>query len=1252
MQPLRSQRRLIEQRAKISTPKIRNIWNWQSILQSKIVDYDEKELSNLLEDRKSITRFLVSIFPDIDPSFDFEAFQLQFPNLQNRNPELSQDVERAARSYEKWKQIPSPKLLSALFFEYKDDRSQQLKIAEYFWVTLSLKDLVDYGIYDIWDVEKVAQKYYKTLWNSVDNECKRELVKILVNDDAFNLSIAEIDTTKIDDINWKRIESRFQKSYNNQAEYLLWKWKDIGDSPIFGDLYPVTHEGVMKKIPEIRNHRKKPILENIEKIQKNAVITWKDQQDQKTVHAIRINDINVPDKDNILSWVTMSILTGKDGAIGAPSPSEFLDYEQFSDFLADIGNARVISEHEFDAIKTTNKDEATDGSNIFDATIGQKIYSNELIETKNTKDWFLEQIKEIDPDWEKYGMQVGTTFISRSSEPDKKWVKHEWAYTIVAIDNHQITISNGKDREVADFATFVEVARNNEQGFHRVACINTDTDYLKALAEFGVDVAHTELKDGQLITEVHGAPSDDHHGDGGHTHDDHGHTEYKAKKIPIEFFQSKDDGSHIRIGSIVGGKVFFWEYSADKTVAEIQKLNKGDKLKKKQKDGLYDWQYMSYGMFLNYLKKNNMKATTENLLIDADHEYKWQDPHLETNWLKSYMKKPSIGDIFNGIKWVIHGVEHFLEKWSKLNASRSALWMARKFWLPADITAQLTADEVGNMKEIIQKMVDKLKSLNGPHARDKALHIVHDKWSRPEEVAAAALFMVQSYGHLYAEDIRHAQWSESFINALIYACGYTTTAEIREQKQKARLKFKWDTGKEPGAQITEEEMIWGFLKWIDGNYDSNPLAGALVKAMWGPSGWEKSWRDEGYKWAREKWVRQTSDLPNGQGRLNKFMSALSTHEFNTALGMMETIPGKNPWPELQWAPVIWALTGMSQYIGTKTAQDIWQFCASKWHSFHAYAFLRNKQANDQYKAVFLSALDGIASSSEIDQLKNDIATVQHTWHEHEKYGDKKTKAQLAAFQNINNLWVRYQWRGLHDRLQWKNDWLIKQTNEHHDPAVGAYLTQMAQVHEQNSGTKAHSDDNGWYIQKGTVGSPIMSPKKIKATIDGEEKEYQVNSLDFMLHKLGFASGAGISFRDNNDIERIWNPCVALVNNLTKNTSRTTKAQYKQYRYDILRHFNDTAAGIKDGLSLMKQRTYYKDFLSMGIDPSVLFSGGDDLDKRLNGGWEADFEKWRMGWRHADGNNSTDIARKRTHDSVFNRISSRNAANDDQMNMAA
>ena len=161
--------------------------------------------------------------------------------------------------------------------------------------------------------------------------------------------------------------------------------------------------------------------------------------------------------------------------------------------------------------------------------------------------------------------------------------------------------------------------------------------------------------------------------------------------------------------------------------------------------------------------------------------------------------------------------------------------------------AQLQADEVGNVKEIIEQIIKKIQSLNGPVGRKKALHIVHEVNSRPEEVVAATMYMIQGYGHLYAEDIKYAQGSESFLTALIMACGFKSAAEINEQKAKARKKFKSDIGTEAGGQITEEEMIWGFLKTVDGNASQYPLAGTLVKAMGGPSGWEKAWRKEGYE---------------------------------------------------------------------------------------------------------------------------------------------------------------------------------------------------------------------------------------------------------------------------------------------------------------------------------------------------------------------------------------------------------------------
>jgi len=41
--------------------------------------------------------------------------------------------------------------------------------------------------------------------------------------------------------------------------------------------------------------------------------------------------------------------------------------------------------------------------------------------------------------------------------------------------------------------------------------------------------------------------------------------------------------------------------------------------------------------------------------------------------------------------------------------------------------------------------------------------------------------------------------------------------------------------------------------------------------------------------------------------MNKYLSALATHEIGTAAGMMYNIPGKDVSPEMQGAPIIWAL---------------------------------------------------------------------------------------------------------------------------------------------------------------------------------------------------------------------------------------------------------------------------------------------------------------------------------------------------------
>lgn len=71
-------------------------------------------------------------------------------------------------------------------------------------------------------------------------------------------------------------------------------------------------------------------------------------------------------------------------------------------------------------------------------------------------------------------------------------------------------------------------------------------------------------------------------------------------------------------------------------------------------------------------------------------------------------------------------------------------------------------------------------------------------------------------------------------------------------KKKAREKSKVLLGNEAGSDLSEEEMIWGFMKMMDGKSDEYPVAATLVKAMGGPSGFENAWRKDGFDGAYEK----------------------------------------------------------------------------------------------------------------------------------------------------------------------------------------------------------------------------------------------------------------------------------------------------------------------------------------------------------------------------------------------------------------
>ena len=427
------------------------------------------------------------------------------------------------------------------------------------------------------------------------------------------------------------------------------------------------------------------------------------------------------------------------------------------------------------------------------------------------------------------------------------------------------------------------------------------------------------------------------------------------------------------------------------------------------------------------------------------------------------------------------------------------------------------------------------------------------------------------------------------------------------------------------------------MKSMDGNYDEYPLAATVVKAMGWPSGWEKAWRTEGYDWAYQKWLRQWWDTVNAEGRVNKWLSALITHEFNSVIGFMEKAAGKDPSPKYQSIPVVWALAWYSQYISTKTSQEIKAYSDGKWHTLHAYSFLRNEAWNEQYRKVFALALWEVASQAEVDKMNNYIKILQRNDH-HDK---KDNEACKDAVLWLSNIWTKYHDRWLHDHLQWKDTWLIEKVAEGNKDAE-KYLNTLDGVHMMNSDTKPPPNDNDWMVQYGYDGSPVLWKEEMQwKTVLGLKRT--LNKLHISTHSYDI---------DKEQKARLWNSVVrrmSEVKNIKDESLR--RAQYAQYRKDILEWLRSaitTRGNETSTLDDLQKKLYYPDLLLMGIDPRLIVAKWE-TDSLIRNTDDEDYERWRTGGRaQSSGQQSVtriidDIVRKteqRTWDYTWTQVDRR------------
>ena len=1175
-------------------------------LSASLMKYDENELSDIYTSRANMKKFLREnhqINTEILSSkmYDFrEIFDIDW--LRTNSPDLYKKLEYSALQYENSGIVPSKSIIQELLTYYSNNTNKRRDILTYFGVTFTIKEALWENLISDDTPHKIAAEKFAEAWKELDDTTQEKLTTKIRSDDTILLSIDDIDTEKWEQFmsNTDNTDIFIDKIFH---ESTLWESKSDTSEKSTQHLHMDENGNVHTSWLENMAKRIGNKIPNISNWTKWNVLVFEDKNGDTQYFQIEKTDISL---GNLVdTGVTLASLAGlTPGSIGKPKGQSNISYEELEDYLmSGVKQGNIMTDSELRALATTDKDAAIDTGWALWLKEWEKVWDMSETENESSIGYLTDAINRLDPEWMNINdgkIEAGLSFESEST-PNEDGVTEKWVYTIKSVQNGFITITGSGEDETASYSEFITAI--DKQWIRRIARLdpaNEDADMLRALWAFGVDTDHTKLEDGDLITEVE------------HDEDDgHGHHKKTVQKGKYEYFKSKTDSGHIRLESIKNGIVSFWDYESNKTLDEVQKIHKSKKLSEKQQEWLYTWRRMSYGAFLGYLKKNNLAATTDNLLDPhAGHAH---DPHehFEGSFFSKLGKMYSINDIIKWISNLTHHVEHYFEKTSKLNASRVTLGLAKKLWLPADLIAQAQSEEVGSVKEIIEKLQEKLGNLNWPHGRKKALHIAHNKDARPEEVAAAMLYMAKWYGQLYAEDIAYAQWSHSFINGFLNACGFRDEASRKAMKQKAKEKFLSDMWNEWG-EVTEEEMIWGFMKTMDGKYEEYPLAGTVVKAMGWPGWWERAWRIEGFDGAYEKWKRQWGDTVNAKWRVNKWLSALITHEYNSAIGFMESAAWKSPDPSIQTIPVIWALGGFSQYLGTKAIQKVKGFGDSMGHTFHAYSFLRTHKENQLFRDTFMMALSEIAPEK-VDELKKNINIIQRDGHGDKQQNDKVKTAILA----IANIWDKYQGQWLHDMLQGKNSWLIEQARAGNQTAK-AYITHLESVHMQNGGENP-PPDNDWMIQYGYDSSPVFQ--------EAEMEWKTVLSLERTLKKIRISSHSYDMDKDRQ--ARLWPSVLARVRE-TRNIKdpELRRIQYNQYRFDILKWFRDSITTkwyAESTLNDIKKKSYYKDILSMGIDPGTIVASGE-TEKVIRTTSAEDMTMW-LWWGRGSGNHEHETVRE-------------------------
>lgn len=94
---------------------------------------------------------------------------------------------------------------------------------------------------------------------------------------------------------------------------------------------------------------------------------------------------------------------------------------------------------------------------------------------------------------------------------------------------------------------------------------------------------------------------------------------------------------------------------------------------------------LTYGAFIEYLKTHKLKKHSgKPIFLDTrkekhlPHDHHHDHSHLHGSLSTRFFQFYSIGEMGKAVEMIVHGIEHTMEKGTKLNAARFALAAAKR----------------------------------------------------------------------------------------------------------------------------------------------------------------------------------------------------------------------------------------------------------------------------------------------------------------------------------------------------------------------------------------------------------------------------------------------------------------------------------------------------------------------------------------------------------------------------------------------